>query len=137
MNEAKSTWRSLASTGAGFEEMHLDEFAEPVGDALLVALDDGGVRDRQAERPAKQGHHGIPVGQPADGGGLGERRDEAESRMHVQQRLGGDEHAEAARQHQRRHRLDAPQFGGARGVAGMGGDEVDGMRLHQCDRTSS
>ena len=33
------------------EEMHLDEFAELVGDAVLVALDDRGVRDRQAQRP--------------------------------------------------------------------------------------
>ena len=48
----KSIWRSLASTGAGFEKMHLDEFAELVGDAVLVALDDRGVRDRQSQRPA-------------------------------------------------------------------------------------
>ena len=52
MNEPKSIWRSLASTGRGFEEMHLDEFAELVGDAVLVALDDRGVRDRQPQRPA-------------------------------------------------------------------------------------
>ena len=38
----------------GFQEMHLDEFAELVGDAVLVALDDRGVRDRQPQRPAKQ-----------------------------------------------------------------------------------
>jgi hypothetical protein len=31
---------------AGLEEVHLDEFAELVGDAVLVALDDRGVRDR-------------------------------------------------------------------------------------------
>ena len=36
----------------GLEEMHLDEFAELVGDALLVALDDRGVRDRQSQRPS-------------------------------------------------------------------------------------
>ena len=71
----------------GFEEMHLDEFAELVGDALLVALDDRGVRNRQPQRPFEQRHHGVPVGQTADGGGLGKGCDEAEHRMHGQQRL--------------------------------------------------
>ena len=42
----------LGLDGCGFEEMHLDEFAELVGDAVLVALDDRGVRDRQSQRPA-------------------------------------------------------------------------------------
>ena len=42
----------LGFDGCGFEEMHLDEFAELVGDAVLVALDDRGVRDRQSQRPA-------------------------------------------------------------------------------------
>ncbi len=63
-----------------FEKMHLDEFAELVGDAVLVALDDRGVRDRQTQRPAKQRHHGVPVGEAADGGGFGKGRDEAEQR---------------------------------------------------------
>src|SRR3954451_5672023 len=36
-----------------FEKMHLDEFAEFVRDALLVALDDRRVRDRQPQGPAK------------------------------------------------------------------------------------
>ena len=35
----------------------------------------------------EQRHHGVPVGEAADGGGLRERGDEAERRMHVQQRL--------------------------------------------------
>ena len=110
--------------GRGFEEMHLDEFAELVGDAVLVALDDRGVRDRQAQRPLEQRHHRVPVGEAADGGGLRERRDEAERRMHVQQRLRGDEQRQRPRQHQRRQRLDAPQLGRARGVAGS----VEGRR---------
>ena len=50
----------------GFEKMHLDEFAELVGDTLLIALDDRGMRNRQSQRPAEQRHHGVPVGQPAD-----------------------------------------------------------------------
>ncbi len=42
----------LGFDGSGLEKMHLDEFAELVGDAVLVALDDRGVRDRQSQRPA-------------------------------------------------------------------------------------
>ena len=62
------------------QEIHLDEAAEIVGDAVLVLRDDRGVRDRQAERPPEQRHHRIPVGEAADGRGLGEGGDEAEPR---------------------------------------------------------
>ncbi len=116
MKEAKSIWRSLASTGAAFEKVHLDELAELVGDAVLIGLDDRGMRDRQAQRPAKQGHHRVPVGEAADGGGFGEGRDEAEDRMQVRHHPGGDEHRERAYQHQRGQRLDPPQLGRPRGV---------------------
>ena len=126
MNEPKSICRSLASTGAAFEEMHLDEFAELVGDAVLVALDDRGVRDRQSERPSKQRDHRVPVGQAADGGRLRKGRDEAERRMHRQHRLGGEEDRKRRRQHRRRQQLHAPQFGGAGGVAGRVGGEGGG-----------
>ena len=51
----------LGFDGRGLEEMDLDEFAELVGDAVLVALNDRGVRDRQAQRPLEQRHHGVPV----------------------------------------------------------------------------
>ena len=88
-----------------FQKMQLDEFAELVGDAVLVALDDRGVRDRQPQRPAKQGDHRIPVGKPADGGGLRKGRDEAERRMDRQQRLGRNEDRKRRRQHQRRQQL--------------------------------
>ena len=76
----------LGIDGIGFEKMHLDEFAEFIGDAVLIALDDRGMRDRQSQRPAKQRHHRVPVGQPADGRGFRESRDEAENRMQRQQR---------------------------------------------------
>ena len=112
----------------GFEEMHLDEFAELVGDALLVALDDRGVRDRQPQRPLEQGDHGVPVGEAADGGGLGKGRDEAERRMHRQQRLRAEEDRKRRRQHRRRQQLHAPQLGGAGGVAGSVDDEGGGKR---------
>ena len=59
----------LGVDGCCLEKMHLNELAELVGDAVLVALDDRGVRDRQSQRPAKQRHHRIPVGETADGGG--------------------------------------------------------------------
>ena len=110
----------------GFEEMHLDEFAELVGDAVLVALDDRRVRDRQSQRPFEQRHHGVPVGETADGGGLGKGRDEAEHRMHRQQRLRAEENRKRRRQHRRRQQLHAPQLGGARGVAGGVDDESAG-----------
>src|SRR3546814_11241875 len=38
----------------GLQEVALDEAAETDADALLVARDDRGMRDRQAERPAEQ-----------------------------------------------------------------------------------
>ena len=117
-----------------FEEMHLDEFAELVGDALLIALDDRGVRDRQAQRPFEQRHHGVPVGQTADGGGLGKGCDEAEHRMHGQQRLRTEENRKRRRQHPRRQQLHASQLGGARGVAGSVDDESAG-KAHNDFRT--
>ncbi len=102
----------------GVEKMLLDEFAELFRDAMLIGLDDRGMRYRQAQRPAKQRHHGVPVRKPADGGGFGKRRDEAEHRMHRQQPFRDDEQRQRRAQHQRRQRLDAPQFRRARGVAG-------------------
>ena len=83
MKRAEIDLAQLGLDGRRFEEMHLDEFAELVGDAVLIALDDRGVRDRQAQRPAKQRHHRVPVGEAADGGGFREGRDEAENRMHA------------------------------------------------------
>jgi hypothetical protein len=114
--------------GRGFEEMHLDEFAELVGDALLIALDDRGVRDRQPQRPFEQRYHGVPVGQTADGGGFGKGRNEAEHRMYWQQRLRAEENRKRRRQHRCRQQLHAPQLGGAGGVAGRVDDEGAGKR---------
>src|SRR3546814_2475987 len=50
----------------GLQEVALDEAAETDADALLVARDDRGMRDRQAERPAEQGGDREPVGPTAD-----------------------------------------------------------------------
>jgi len=106
-NRSGAAWRRRVL----FEKVHLDEFAELVGDAVLIALDDRGMRDRQSQRPAEQRHHRVPIGETPDGGGFRECRDEAEGRMQVQQALGCDERRERARQHQRGQRLDAPQLG--------------------------
>jgi hypothetical protein len=70
--------------GICFEEMHLDEFAELVGNAVLIALDDRGMRYRQSQRPAKKRDHRVPIGKAADRRGFRESRDEAENRMHRQ-----------------------------------------------------
>ncbi len=108
----------LGLDGTGLEEMHLDELAELIGDARLVALDDRGVRDRQAERPLEQRDHGIPVGEPADGRGFRKGGDEAEGGMHGQQPFRDDEERQRRSQHQRRQRLDTAQLGRAFGIAG-------------------
>ena len=79
MKDAEIDLAQLGFDRRRLEKMQLDEFAEFVGDAMLVALDDRGVRDRQSQRPAKQRHHRVPVGQAADGGGLRKCRDEAEA----------------------------------------------------------
>ena len=117
-----------------FEKMHLDEFAELVGDPLLVALDDRGVWNRQSQRPLEQGDHGVPVRKTADGGGLGEGCDEAERGMHRHQRLRAEEDGKRRHQHRRRQQLHAPELGGAGGVAGSvdgegGGKAHDGFRM--------
>src|SRR3546814_16786480 len=55
------------------EEVALDEASKALADAVLVAGDNGGMRDRQAERVTEQGGDGEPVGQPADQRSLGDR----------------------------------------------------------------
>jgi hypothetical protein len=67
--------------------MHLDELAKLVGNAVLIALDDRGVRDRQSQRTAKQRYHRVPVGEAADGRGFGKGCNKAERRMQMQQSL--------------------------------------------------
>src|SRR5690242_21532443 len=75
--------RPPRSTLFPYTTLFRSEFAELVGDALLVALDDRGVRDRQPQRPLEQGNHGVPVGQAADGGGLRSEEHTSELQSHV------------------------------------------------------
>ena len=63
------------------QEIFLEEIGQRLADAVLVARDDRGVRDRQAERVAEQGGDREPVGQAADHRRLGERLDLAEPRV--------------------------------------------------------
>ena len=57
----------------GDQEILLEEAGERFADAVLVARNDRGVRDRQAERMAEQGGHREPVGEAADHRCLRER----------------------------------------------------------------
>ena len=99
--------------------MHLDEFAEFLGDPMLVLLDDGGVRYRQSQRPPEQRNHCVPVREPADRRRLRERCEKSESRMHALHRLRDNEPNDAAKEDQRREHLDPAQFRRARDVAGI------------------
>ena len=54
------------------QEILLEEIGQRLADPVLVAGDDGRVRDRQAERVAEQRRHREPVGQAADHRCLGE-----------------------------------------------------------------
>jgi hypothetical protein len=116
----------LGLHGPGFEEVLLDEFAELVGDALLIALDDGGMRDRQSQRPLEQGDDRIPVGKAADRRRLRKRCDEAEHRMQGQQRFRGEEQHERRGKHSCRQPLHAPQLRRANRVGGSGDGEGSG-----------
>ena len=75
---ATSMLRIRRATTAGDEEILLEEIGQRLADAVLVARDDRGVGDGQAERVAEQSGDREPVGQPADHRRLGERLDVAE-----------------------------------------------------------
>jgi len=55
----------------GGEEVLLDEAGQTLADLVLLARDDGGVRDRDPQRMAEQRSDGEPVGEPADHRRLG------------------------------------------------------------------
>ena len=91
------------------QEIDLDEPAKIVRDALLIGGNNGRVRNRQAERPAKQRDDGIPVRQPADDGRLGEGRDETEPGTAGPEKLGRDENGRTKHERCNRQRLGAPE----------------------------
>ena len=69
---AGSNTRSFSSSVSGSRKWSRTNTAV-VADAVLVAGDDGRVRNRQPQRPAKQRHHREPVRQRAHRGRLAER----------------------------------------------------------------
>ncbi len=118
MKAPKSICLSLASTGPAsrkFFSMNSPSFSA-MRCWLLWMIAVCGIG--KPKRPLEQRHHGVPVGEPADGRGFGEGRDEAEDGMDVEQQLGDDEQRQRAHQHQRRQRLDALQLCRARSVGG-------------------
>jgi len=86
----------------GRQEVRGDEAAQVVADAVLVGRDDGGVRNRQPERVAKQRHHGKPVGHGADHGGFGKGGDVAPCGVARRHRRG--QRIQAGRAHQQAQR---------------------------------
>src|SRR5262249_38395850 len=61
--------------------MRFDESPEPLRDSAVVCRDDGGVGDRQAQRPSEQDNDGVPIGEAADHGCLRESSKKAEARI--------------------------------------------------------
>ena len=101
----------------GREEIRLDEFAEVLRDAVVIARHDRGVRDRQTQRSAKQGNDGIPVGQPAHRSCRREGRDIPPGPVKRLVVPRYDEQRSGCQQQQRRRELDPPQRTGTRRVA--------------------
>ena len=67
----RSSRRQHAGDLAAGEHVGGDEAAERRAQPLLLVRDDGGVRDRHAERVAEQRGDREPVGDAADEAGLG------------------------------------------------------------------
>ena len=92
------------------EEVPAQEPGHGVGDPVLVARNDGGMRDRQPERVPEQGGDREPVGQPADHRRFGKGEHVAPgrvARLHLQ-----------GQHEQRRHRHQQ-QRGGATHAPGL------------------
>ncbi len=98
---ATSTLRIRRATTEGVRKLSLRKLGEGGADPVLVAGNDRGVRDGEAERVAEQGGHREPVGDAADQPGLGEGADEAPGGMQLDEAGGGDEHRRHAGQHRR------------------------------------
>ncbi len=75
------------------QEIFLEEIGERLADPVLVARDDRGVRDGQAERVAEQRGDREPVGEAADHRRLGECLDVGQPGILRLERAGGDENA--------------------------------------------
>ena len=96
------------ATTDGNQEILLEEVGERLADAVLVARDDRGVRDRQAERVAEQGGDREPVGEAADHRRFGEGLDVGEPGIARLERARGDEHRGHHHQQPGRDRPSSP-----------------------------
>jgi hypothetical protein len=65
---------------------------------VMVSRNDGGVREREAERPSEQDDDSIPIGKAADRGRLGEGGKEAEPRVMALEELRDNENDEIRNQ---------------------------------------
>ena len=82
----------LGAQHLGRQEVVLHEVAEAPADPVLPRGDDGGVGDREVERPAEERRDGEPVGHAAHQAGLGGGPDVAQPGMRGLEQPGGHEH---------------------------------------------
>ena len=75
--------------------MCLNEAPEPFRDLAMVRRDDGGMRDRQTERPSKQHDDGVPIREAADRCRLREGGEKPEARVVALEELRDDKNREA------------------------------------------
>ena len=91
------------------QEIDLDEAAKIVRDPALVLRDDRGMRNGQTERTPEERHNRVPVSKAADGGSLGEGRDERQPWPAMLEGLGCGEDGDTERQRAGRQYLCASQ----------------------------
>ena len=89
----------------------LDEAADRGADPVAVVGKDGGVRNGQAERVAKQGGDREPVGKPADDPGFGGGAHEQGGEVVSAESAGRDEDEHHRAEKRGRQRAVAPQRG--------------------------
>ncbi len=73
-------------------EIVFEEIAQVLANTFLVAGNNGGVGNFEAQRMAKQRRHGEPVGNCAHHGRFGKGTDETDRRMPVAQQAANHEH---------------------------------------------
>ena len=91
------------------EEVLADESCERTADLVLALRNDGGVRNRQAERMPEERRHGKPVREPADDRRFGERPDHTEPGVGLAQHARDDEECRGSDQQSGRHPFHAAQ----------------------------
>ncbi|MNI28233.1 hypothetical protein D3C73_820010 [compost metagenome] len=101
------------------QEVVAHEHGQVVADTVFVAGDDGGVRNRQPHRTAKQRHHREPVGQRAHRGRFAKRPHPGPCPLPAHD-MAGDEAADHGHQQRQRGDFHTPQLRAAR-VGGQGG----------------